>query len=211
MVPVHHECREAIRRHAEYGRARRELLVSTALRNNPRVPWTELDDPELAARVHPSLLRFARRHDPDVHGSALLLGPSGCGKTLATNALLFRLAATARGDRSGQAVEGLARSLWTTAHELTRARREHQLGRGEAQLVDRARYASVLFLDEIGFEPSDTIIFDLIDWRYAKRRPTIATSGLRRADFALKYGDAMFRRLIGEGSGTLIDVHGGAA
>jgi len=181
--------------------------AGNVLEELPAVSWTDVADREFLRRVHPDLATFAREHEPREHGSALLLGPSGCGKTLAIAALAHRLVAAARAHLTEPEAQWIAGALWTTAHELVRARRQHPLGEGEAPAIERAMEAIVLFIDELGCEPASEVIFELVDHRYSRRLPTIVTSGPTLAAFASRYGDALVRRLAETGVGTIVDVH----
>lgn len=210
-VYIHRRCRDmrqaAHQRRIEQERERAHARIDAALAGLPRVPWGDPSDAEFTRRAHKSLARYAVHHDPRTHGSALLLGPSGAGKTLATVALIHRLAAGAKQDEPTVRPDWVDSIDWTTGCGLIRARREHPLDQGEARDIHLARWASLLVIDELGPEPQESLLMDVIDDRYAARRPTICTSGLTRADFVARYGDALLRRLTDRGVGVLVDVH----
>jgi DNA replication protein DnaC len=183
------------------------------LRDVPAIPveWLDLQGAEFRKRVRSSaLLKFAQQHDPDTHGSAVLLGPSGSGKTLAAVGLAHRLVAAVKKAPTEQAVFLVSISRWMTAHSLARARRQYSLGDGEAPAIAEAMDAPLLIIDELGFEPATEVLFEVVDARYAKRWPTIVTSGKTQVEFTERYGDALVRRLAGDGIGALVDVHAGA-
>lgn len=206
-VRVHQMCHDSWLRNREATEAEFRRRTGRVLEDAPRVPWTDVTDPEFRRRVRPPLLKFAERHNPRQHGGAVLLGPSGCGKTLAAFGLVHRLVAEIQKGRIPNDVKWLERAHWTSAHALARARRQYGLGDGEAPEVDRALYASLLVIDELGFEPQTEILFEVVDHRYTRRLPTIVTSGLTQAEFLARYGDALTRRLSGDGIGQLLDVH----
>lgn len=210
-VYLHPECWQDVLAERERSKAETAELrmrrIDVGLIGVPEVPWTKAS--ELHGRVHPVLYRFARYHDPREHGSALLLGPSGAGKTTAAAILVRRLARLALEATVGADSHWMARVKWIEAHSLVRARQEWPLGKGEPQVVERCKEASLLILDEVGFEPSNEILWDVVNARYKARLPTIATSGngSTAAEFATRYGDAFVRRLSGRDVGEVIDAH----
>lgn len=204
-VPLHPACADAIKKSRGENRELRRLRIEVGLRDVPEVPWTDPDDPELAQRLHPSFLRFAQRYEPREHRSALLLGPSAAGKTLSVSVALRRLAAKAEG--SDSASDWFARVRWVSGHKLVKAAKEWPLGAGECLLVSRCRKASLLVIDEVGFEPLNEVLLDVIDHRYSQRAPTVVTTGLTVEDFKARYGDAMRRRLSGRDAGRSVDSH----
>lgn len=210
----HAYCWEARERRIAERRERVRERTERALRNTPSVPWTDPTDAEFASRCVATLKSFAQKHNPKIHGGAILLGPSGAGKTLAALALLHRLVRDAQRTATTEAVSWVEQMRWTTAHTLARARRQYGLGDGEAPDVEKAMWATVLFIDELGFEKNDAstdfVIFEILDYRYSHRKPTIVTSGLTRPEFVARYGDAFVRRIAGDGVGSLIDTHGAA-
>lgn len=187
----------------------RKLRVEVGMRDVPDVPWEDPNDPALATRVHPSFLRFAQRYEPREHRSALLLGPSASGKTLSASVALRRLAKGALASDAGS--DWFARVRWVTAHKLVKAAREWPLGSGECLLTSRCREATLLVIDEVGFEPPNEVLFDVVDHRYSHRLPTVVTSGLTLDEFIKRNGDAMRRRLSGRDAGRLVDAYKGAA
>jgi DNA replication protein DnaC len=80
-----------------------------------------------------------------------------------------------------------------------RARKIHPLGEEEPEEVTRAMRASLLVLDDLGAEPLDTVIFEVLDQRYSRGLPTIVTSGLTPSAIRERYGDAAWRRLSERG------------
>lgn len=200
-------------------------------------PWDlRPSSPEFVRRVRaPELRRWAETWSP-IDGSAALSAASGAGKTSAVVAALRRhhdaaLAAIAAstdtvrrhhgGDEAWTSYDEdvtplpdnlrwLEKLVWTTGHAIANARRGHPLGQGEPPLLDQCIAASLLVVDELGFEgrePSPDL-FGVLDARYCAGRSTIITTGLTPADFQGRYGAAFLRRLCEEGRGALVQVKG---
>jgi DNA replication protein DnaC len=141
-----------------------------------------------------------------VHGNLVLLGPTGIGKTACAHAIVHRIVTM-----SLHEPERLKRDDWQFAERLrwyeastiALARRHKRLGRGEADVVEEARNASLLVINEFGFGPSsdagDGTLFDVIDARYGAGAPTIVTSGCREAEIVERHGAAFMRRLRDRG------------
>lgn len=193
---------------------RRKIIAEALQRVTSSAPqWSHA---RIGSPVYLSLSGLLRAWVEGFDGreSACILGPSGTGKTTALRAWLsaqcqraYR-AAVERGFRDPlyRHTKGI---LWTTGHALASARKRHALGSGEAPLVEQAESASLLLLDELGFEPRTEVVFEVLDARYAAGLPTVVTSGLTAKGFADRergYGDALFRRLTDNGVGQLIDL-----
>jgi DNA replication protein DnaC len=180
----------------------RRYVVSRARRGFGPVPaWAHVqhDSPDFARIIRsPELQRFAERYDPR-RGSAALLGPTGFGKTSAVARALHRYREESirrvYAERSESALDFIAGLKWTTGYELVRARREWPLGQGEAPEVAGAVAATMLVIDDLGNEPPDPVIFELLDLRYRAEKPVIITSGLRAPALRERIGDAAWRRV----------------
>lgn len=213
-------CREASAQRAEReARAQRmrehwarvEQLARRGLDGAPDWQHARVDS-EAFLKLHPKMQAFARRYAKKV-GNVALFGPSGCGKTTAVLAALRRLGDEAiqlererrRWDH-GPELLWLSEAKWTTGHAIAKARRQHGLGEGEAPLIAAALNASLLVIDEIGYEPLGEVLFEVMDARYAQHLPTLITSGLTAAGFRDRYGDAFFRRLADKRVGSVIEV-----
>jgi DNA replication protein DnaC len=166
--------------------------------------WARGGSPEFTERCSiPDLRKFATKYDPS-DGSVVACGPSGCGKTTALVCMMTR--ALDEAWAAADPKHWVARACWTNAHVLARARREHRLGLGDAPLVDNATHASVLVIDELGFEPQGETLFEVIDSRYCAGLSTIVTTGLHidpepsGQSLRQRYGDAFVRRLLENGS-----------
>lgn len=148
--------------------------------------------------VHPIFSKLAKGYEPDKHGSRILLGPSGAGKSFSAQVLCHRLA---------RRVDSI---YWTTATNLVRSVRLWPLGSGECPVVERAKSAQFLVIDEWGPEPSDPdgILWEVINHRDAQkalRLRTLATSGRTETEWKERYGAALTRRLTEPGK--LVSVH----
>jgi DNA replication protein DnaC len=169
--------------------------------------WCSTDSPEFKQRVSKKFQAFAKSYAGNV--SAVLLGPTGRGKTSAALAAVKRIKATAESvaienpTAELQRIFGLhqiAKMRWHSGSQIALARKQHALGKGEAELITDAIQASLLVIDEVGFEPLDGALFDVVDGRYMRQKPTVITSGLAPEAFKAKYGDALWRRLTERGA-----------
>lgn len=150
---------------------------------------------ELFERVkEPELRESARAWRWDA-GTRLWLGATGVGKSTAA-AWLFRRLVYQGVTGGGVAWESAARMEWFKATDLANARREHPLGQGEAPEVREAVSASLLFLDDLGWERDTAVVCDVLAVRYESGLPTIATSGKTRDELSAYYGAAVIRKLL---------------
>lgn len=219
-------CAEATRQRSEEAeRLRRrtewqERQRSAGQRVLDQLPsWRHIRTAEgTAAVVDPRLVPLAERYDL-ARGSVLALGSSGSGKTSSTGRAVFRLVnkrldALLERPRDAQAqadFEEICRARWLTGCDVDRCLSAHRLGTGaEAEAITGAVQASILVLDELGPERAHQAgaIFDLVDRRSKRGRPTIVTSGLSAQAFQDRYGSGMLRRLTEKGLGALVDLHG---
>lgn len=134
-------------------------------------------------------------------GNMLLCGDTGTGKSTAAIALSRRILRTA--ERTALPADDMAFAVglrFMTARALVAAERQHKLGAGtDSPLYRAAARATLLVLDEVGFEPKDERhmpIQRLVEDRYddqAKR--TVVTTGLTLTQLADRYGAANVRRM----------------
>jgi DNA replication protein DnaC len=184
---------------------RRQQVDATIERIVPEgMRWARLGTPEWG-KVEAKERRvgeFVRRWNRDA-GSVLILGPTGVGKTAAAIALMLRIL-----NRAGKPEESERNVRWALgmkfvdASELVVARRNSKLG-DEAGLVEQAKRASLLVLDELGFETFSQVPYEVVNARYLSGAPTIITSGLQSSkrgnEFANRYGAAFMRRITDRG------------
>lgn len=111
---------------------------------------------------------------------ALLLGPTGIGKTSA----MHWLAAEWPG-------------YHVHARELASSERRHGLGEGYPPEMNRARDTPVLYLDDVGAEEARDLaaLQFLLDHRYSRGLPMVATSGLTESELRAHLGAPYLRRL----------------
>lgn len=218
-IEVHRECMERVRRSsAEAAVAREEFATKRIAGFVSSLPEFRVrhDDPEFAARVtHPRLVAAAERYEIK-HGNLALVGPSGCGKSTVAAAIALGRAESAvraycaTGGRDSAQLDHALGMRWTTAAELCAARKQHKLGAGEAPEIELAETATLLFLDEIGQEiADDRWLLEFLNVRYARKLPTITTSGLAQSELENRYGIGAYRRLI-EPHGVVIDLFAGS-
>jgi DNA replication protein DnaC len=189
-------------------RASRPARISTSLDNltPPHYRWARKEAPELAPRVKPPSV-IERVWLPALEARSLVItGPAGSGKTSLGRAIWFeRCMKIAMRDPTCEH----ARGKFVTAFELARARREHRLGAGEAEVVMSAIRTDLLLLDELGAEAGrgDTSVAEVIHERHANDRATIFTTPFSLEELAQRYGDGLGRRIF---EGSLLVCLGGS-
>jgi len=163
---------------------------------------------ELKARCNGRLYDAAMGWTPEDHSLALI-GPTKAGKTTAAG-LLFRKQVAAGAKAGGELWYWAQRFHWAHASRLATARKRHPLGRDEAPIVLEAMGATVLVLDDLGWDRAtgdDTAIEDVLNERYERELPTIITSGLTQKQILDRYGEAVFRKAFeGGGRGKIVEV-----
>lgn len=145
-------------------------------------------------------------------GNILLLGPTGIGKSKILAAMGLALIATARRSRDPAALDFAAGVTWVSGLELARERARHPLGGEDPPLVRRAKRASLLLIDEIGFEEDRLdphAVRDVLRYRYEpQQRFVIVASGATRAQLDDRYGEPTVRMVWDHGDrGHLVDLH----
>lgn len=193
---------------SEFRSVRRQQVDAAMERLIPAgMRWARFGTPEWAKveAAEPRVAEFARRWNREA-GSVLILGPTGAGKTAAAIALMMRvLSRAAKPEETERNARWAFGMKFIDAAELVVARRNSRLG-DEASLVDQAKSASLLVLDELGFETFSAVPYEVINARYLSGAPTIITSGLRKFtrgkqvdEFAKRYGAAFMRRITDRG------------
>lgn len=167
----------------------------------PRWSFARLDNPAFRKRVSKRLLTAVERYQGDKN--LVISAATGSGKTALVTAWLYR--ELDRANAATTADKAFIRGFaFVTGPDLAQARKQLRLGAGEAPMITAACDASLLVLDELGFEAQTEAVFDVIDDRYRQGKPTMVTTGLRSAEFRARYGDALFRRLA-EGGAVVED------
>jgi hypothetical protein len=200
-------CADAARQAEAHADARKAIADGTRalMASLPPWPYADVRNPEWCKRVHPRCLGVAERWTA-IRGPLTVLGPSESGKTSALRALAVRLRLDAL--RAGDVGHPIVGAMWVSALDYAKIRRELRRGFSDFQL-DAMQRAPLLFVDELGQEDAAPVwLLELLDERYRHRRPTLATSGLNRAQLEGRYGDGIVRRLEQPG-GQIVDLYGG--
>jgi len=185
-------------------------IIEIAYSTIPKgLDWCRIGNADWEEKCCSAARSFAKKWTRRV-GSAVLRGRTGAGKTIASIAVLHKVLDAAR-DRQDIAIKDMvfaAGCTFVSAHQLAVDRRNNDLFE-EAPLVNKAKRASLLVLDEIGFEvfnpERDTSLFEVIDIRYLNALPTILTTNLSEGNLRKKYGEALCRRMMGLGPTIPID------
>ena len=143
------------------------------------------DDIEtLSRRVkRPRAIELAERKMTTAGG--LLFGHSGAGKTSLAVAVYRRFADQGCG-------------LFVSAYALAKARAITPLGKGEADVINRAISAHFVVIDDLGSEVAfhNSAIQEVIYERHAAGKGTLVTTWLSSKELSDKYGDGIARRIV---------------
>lgn len=185
-------------------RERFQRFFRTPMEQVPDWSFARVDSQEFK-RIRPKFQAFARTCKFD--RSVAVTGLTGGGKTLATIAAYHRACADAIAEGLAQPVGSdptpqmhrLRDFQWITGHQLARARALHPLGKGEPELLVKVMAATVVVIDEVGFEPLGPELFEVVDSAYRRSAVVVVTTGLRAKEFRARYGDSCWRRLVERG------------
>ncbi|MEI9951635.1 MAG: hypothetical protein WDO74_22310 [Pseudomonadota bacterium] len=169
----------------------------------PDWPYARFSNAEFRRRASKKILSCLESYSFSESMSMLICGDTGVGKTGGVTAVLHGWLDEAKAVLKAPPSEANWPSFspsffFLAGHELVGARRNWRIG-SEAPIVHEAKNTELLILDELGFEASSDLPFEVIDHRYRKRLVTIVTSGRKPNEFRDKYGDALYRRLTEEG------------
>lgn len=181
-------------------------LRLTAARSSLPDGMQDIRIENLVTRVVPELFEAAMNWKM-ADGNLLLIGPTGSGKTTLSVAMMNRILDVAqntqlRGEEYEALMEFAEEMRFFSAAELASARRNWPLGEGDPPVIEEAKRASLLVLDELGYETQtqDTAIPEIVDYRYSARgKLTIATSGRPVEELNRRYGEATPRKLLSGG------------
>lgn len=138
-------------------------------------------------------------------GSLLFMGPSRSGKS-AVAAWLYRRLVAEGVTRGGDEWLRAHRMWWAAASDLESADREHGLGKGPCPAVTEAIHASLLFLDDAGWDKDPRVVSEVLACRYERGLPTIVTTGRNRDQLTQHYGAAVVRRILESGGPGLAKI-----
>lgn len=193
-------------------RAARERCLRRAYESVPNALRWAREGSEAFGRVkiHPECQRLIKWHRG--LGNGLVSGPTGAGKTVSAAALVHRILDRVCEHGATTTDFDFARRIrFVDASDLARARRESKLGE-EPEILTEACRASLLVIDEMGFEPwhceRDRALFDVLNERYSQGGHTIVTTGRTEAEFRARYGAALVRRIVDGDRGFVLDLFG---
>jgi hypothetical protein len=131
-------------------------------------------------------------------GNLLILGPSGAGKTTGAAYLVRRVCA--RAAALGGVEFGKAQLIrWQSCRDLSQLVREHPLGQGVPDAVQRCQNARLLVLDDVGGNDDKGALERILNTRYERCWPTVTTSGLSSHELVDAFGEALVRRMLQRG------------
>lgn len=140
-------------------------------------------------------------------GSVLVLGDTELGKSKLLTAMALRVIDLASRSEDREVVQFAAGIRRVSALDIARAREQSKFG-DEPEVLRVAKRATLLILDEVGFEDMRTdpyAVRDLLRARYEPvRRPTFVASGMTFSDLEARYGAPTVRTLTSKG--ILVDL-----
>lgn len=196
---IRHDRDERLKQAEDTWRAERRVReLAAPLATIPRMhQWCRFDAPDLSKAVkRQGAIAEARA----AVGSdrVVLMGVAGSGKTTLACAMLQQLVDEVRepgGDP--KKYRDAVNARFASAYFIAKARFEHRLGDGEAAEVKEAIDATILVLDELGFDRAkNTALDEVIHERHAAERMTIITTGYSFEQLLEKYGDGVARRVF---------------
>ena len=133
---------------------------------------------------------YAESFDPAHAQNLLLFGGTGLGKTHLTTAMAARII-----DRGYEVV-------YESSGGIFREFEKERFEKGEGAFTERFYDAELLIIDDLGTEMVNqftvSTLYDLINTRMIKGRPTVISTNLTSEDMRKKYTDRIVSRLFGE-------------
>jgi hypothetical protein len=137
----------------------------------------------------------------------VMCAPTDYAKTSLAALILIRLMSRGREAEYRQ----WKRIRWYDASTLMGAARAWSLGSGTCPEIRQASTCDLLILDDIGNESTwQSTMFDVLQSRYERELPVIATTGFSTGQLLTHCGDAILRRLVQRNGkmGEIIDCWG---
>lgn len=194
--------------------SRRATALAAAYETMPNWPWARFGTPELLNGVKgkpgSTTLYEAAQKWRTKDGDLTMVGRTGAYKTSLMAAIGYRVLDYARDAEN--VLPGLldtaARVRFINAADLAEDAKRWPSHRGvAAPLVEEARNASILLLDDLGHEdPRDNSVWRVLDYRYRADLRTVKTSRLTRRQMAGadRYGEDGARRVFE--TGVVVDL-----
>lgn len=187
--------------------AERRARMQAAARVRDRLPGflRHAKGQDMLARVAVDVLKQTASAWRWGAGGLVFLGMTRIGKSTVA-AWLFRRLLHEGWNRGGSDWELAQRLRWYSAEALCQARKEHPLGHGEAPEIVHANAASLLVIDDAGWDRDPTAVSSVLAARYEKGLPTLITSGKTLEELNQHYGAAVVRRIMESGGKRAVVV-----
>lgn len=152
--------------------------------------YAEGRERETASIIFEKLYTYAKTFNSDTEQGWLLLGGTGLGKTHLSTAIGIEVI------KRGYDVE------YKTVQSLLDDFQQVQFRGGDLRGIDKYYDCDLLIVDDLGAEMSTqftvSCIYNLINTRMNKRRPTVFSTNLTAGEIRERYGDRIASRLFGE-------------
>jgi DNA replication protein DnaC len=148
---------------------------------------------EIMRRNRDFLVRYADNFDPKSSQSILMMGATGLGKTHLSSALARRI------------IEKGNDVFYTGAIDLFsqfEIQRFKSYSNEPNELIERYFECDLLIIDDLGTEMinqfSVSTLYNLINDRLSRRKPTVVSTNLSKEEIQKKYTDRITSRMLGE-------------
>ncbi len=139
--------------------------------------------------IYKTLRRFAENFDSETDANWLFMGDTGLGKTHLSTAVAVQVI------RRGYDV------VYETMQSMVDDFSENQFRGGSAELVQKYYDADLLIVDDLGSEMTNqftvSVLYNLINQRANKRKPTVFSTNLTQKELRERYADRITSRLFG--------------